>query len=205
MIAVHREQLRQLCPSTAIPQYLFRNMEEVLFDYCIADSPQRLTHFFAQVLHETSGLTSLVDSLDYSAEQIAARWPRRFANVREALPFAHNPIALANRVYRRELGNRASGDGWWFNSRGLLRITGRTMYERIGQRLDIDLVANPHLVITPDYALPAACEVWRIANGNALADRNDVVRLTRALTGTNHGLASRWAWLGRTRAVWPEH
>jgi putative chitinase len=79
------------------------------------------------------------------------------------------------------------------------------MYERVGQRLDIDLVANPHLVITPDYALPAACEVWRMANGNALADHNDVVRLTRALTGNNHGLASRWAWLGKTRAIWPQH
>jgi predicted chitinase len=97
MIAVYREQLRLLCPSTAIPRYLFRNMEEVLFDYCIADSAQRLTHFFAHVLHETSGLTSLVDTLDYSAEQIAARWPRRFANAREAVPYAHNPIALANR------------------------------------------------------------------------------------------------------------
>jgi putative chitinase len=204
MITVHREQLRLLCPDTAIPQYLFRNMDTVLLDYCIMDRPRRLAHFFAQVMHETNGLTSLRDNFDYSAERIVALWPRRFRNLREALPFAHNPIGLANRLYRDRLGNRDSGDGFWFIGRGLLRITGRAMYERIGETIGADLVRNPDLVLTPEFALPAACEVWRAANGNALADCNDAIAITCAIKGASEGLASRSKWLARTREIWPQ-
>jgi putative chitinase len=71
----------------------------------------RPAHFFAQVMHETNGLTSLRDHFDYSAEQIVTLWPRRFPDLREALPFAHNPVGLANKLYRKRLGNRDSGDG----------------------------------------------------------------------------------------------
>jgi putative chitinase len=206
MIAVDHLELRLLCPDTAIPQYLFRDMNRVLLDYCILDRPQRLAHFFAQVMHETNGLTSLTDHLDYSAERIVERWPRRFRDLREALPFAHNPIGLANRLYRKRLGNRDSGDGWWFNGRGLLRITGRAMYERIGEAIGADLLRNPNLVLTPQYAMPGACEVWRAANGNTLADRHDVTALTRAIQGASEGRSSRWHWLAKTREIWPhEH
>jgi putative chitinase len=203
MIEVRLTHIAQLAPRGA-NRRLFANADEVLFDYCISDTPLRLAHFFAQVLHETNGLTRLTEDLDQPAERLLKVWPDRFRNIAHARRFAHNPMALANKLYDNRLGNRHAGDGWRFAGRGLLQIAGRAMYERISQRLDVDLVTNPDLVTTEEWALPAACEVWRAANGNALADRNDVLHLTRAISGGNYGLTSRRNWLAKTREVWPQ-
>jgi putative chitinase len=203
MIAIHPVQLRQLAPHADRNKPLFENAAEVLFDYAINATSRRLSHFFAQVLHETKGLRVFAENLDYSAERLVERWPKQFPTLSDALAYAHNPIPLANKVYGGRMGNRQAGDGWRYIGRGLLSISGRAMYERISQTLDADLVGRPELVNTPRYALPAACEVWKAANGNVLADRNDLIRLTRALSGGIDGLASRTSWLVKTRQVWP--
>lgn len=202
MIAVYAAQLRHLTPHSDRSAGLFANASEILFDYSINATAQRLSQFLAQVLHETKGLRVLTENLDYSAERLVRRWPKQFPTHTDALPYAHNPIALANKVYRGRMGNRQANDGWRYIGRGLLPICGRGMYERLSQTLDVDLIGHPELVNTPRYALRAACEVWRIANGNVLADRNDLIRLTRALSGDTAGLPSRVSWLAKTRRMW---
>lgn len=79
----------------------------------------------AQVLHETGGLTVLVENMNYRAERIVQVWPSRFRTIEEATPYAHNPEKLANKVYGGRMGNTHPGDGWRFIGRGLLQITGR--------------------------------------------------------------------------------
>jgi putative chitinase len=200
----HTVQLRHLAPHSDRNKALFGNALEVLFDYSINATSQRLSLFFAQVLHETRGLRVFTENLDYCAERLVERWPKQFPTLSDAVAYAHNPMPTANKVYRGRMGNRQANDGWRYIGRGLLPIAGRAMYERISQSLDADLVGHPELVNTPRYALPAACEVWKAANGNVLADRNDLVRLTRALSGGTEGLASRASWLAKTRRMWPE-
>jgi len=65
---------------------------------------------------------------------------------------------IFNVQYANRNGNGSieSGDGNKFKGRGLIQITGRSNYEAVGKKLGVDLIANPELVNTPEYAVPAA-------------------------------------------------
>jgi len=54
------------------------------------------------------------------------------------------------------LGNTTATDGSTYKGRGLIQITGKDNYRRVGKILGIDLVSNPELVNDPKYAAPAA-------------------------------------------------
>jgi putative chitinase len=157
--------------------------------------PLRLAHFLAQVCHETGGLRHLVENLQKT-------WPSRFPTREAAAPYVANPRALANLVYGGRMGNRAgSDDGWRYIGRGLLQITGRDLYTRVGATLALPLDTQPALAITPDHALAIALEVWRMKGCDAAAEADDVVAVTKRINGGRIGLADRRQWLTRTKAL----
>lgn len=203
MIPITASQL-QLLASHSRTNYrdAFANADRILDKYGINSSPLRLSHFMAQVLHESGALTILIENLNYRAERLLEVWPSRFKTLEQATPFAHNPEALANKVYGGRMGNVKPGDGWRFIGRGLLQITGRESYERYGTKLGVDLVANPDLAFSADWCLPIAAAEWTEAGCNAFADADDLAKVTRALNGGYIGLASREEWLIRTKHVW---
>jgi putative chitinase len=170
----------------------------------INDTPRRLAHFMAQVLHETGGLTILIESMNYRADRIVQVWSTRFATVEEAEPFAHNPEALANKVYGGRMGNVAPGDGFRFIGRGMMQITGRESYTRYGAALGIDLPADPDLAFSAAWSLRIGIEEWRAAGCNAFADDDSIRRVTRAINGGLIGLGSRQEWLEKTKYLWRE-
>ena len=54
------------------------------------------------------------------------------------------------------LGNTQPGDGSKFKGRGLIQLSGRDNYKRVGDIIGVDLVANPELVNDPKYAAAVA-------------------------------------------------
>lgn len=169
------------------------------------DRPRRLAHFLAQVCHETGGLTILVENLHYSATRLTEVWPRRFPDVAAAAPFAGNPRALANRVYGGRMGNVTPDDGWKYIGRGLLQITGRDHYARVGRALNLPLEEQSYLAISPDHSLAIALETWRWKGCDAPADADDVAGVTRRINGGRIGLADRRAWLAKTKPLLEAH
>lgn len=167
----------------------------------LLEGPRRLPHFLAQVCHETAGLTVLVENLNYRAERLMEVWPSRFPSIAAAQPYALQPKALANHVYGGRMGNVDPDDGWRYVGRGLLQLTGRANYARIGRALGLDLLGRPYLVASAEHALAIAVEVWRSAGCMAAADEDDIVRVTKAINGGLIGLADRRAWLARAKAV----
>jgi putative chitinase len=203
MIPVTSDQLERLAPHMRASYRVgFAGADQVLARYGINQTTLRLAHFMAQVLHETGGLTILVENFNYRAERIREVWPSRFKSVIQARPYAHNPEALANKVYGGRMGNTEPGDGWRFIGRGLLQITGRESYERYGKEIGIDLVGDPDLAFSAEWCLPVAAAEWTAAGCNAFADADDVRAVTRAINGGDVGLSSREQWLARTRQVW---
>jgi predicted chitinase len=185
----------------------------ILAKHGVAASPLRICHFFAQILEETGDFRALVENLNYSVEGLMKTWPSRFPTAESAAPFAHKPEAIANKVYgdRAELGNDAPGDGWRYRGRGLLQITGKEAYRRIGGKIGVDLVDNPDLAADPAHCLEIAAAEYatagRMRNGvfmtcNDFADLDEIETITRIVNGGLINLAQRKQELVRCKAVW---
>lgn len=165
------------------------------------DTPLRIAHCLAQACVETAGFTRLVENLNYSADRIRAVWPSGFPTAAAPQPFAHNPVALANRVYGGRLGNIHPGDGWAYRGRGLKQTTGRANYEEVQKITGMPVVADPDLLADPDKGTLAGCVYWRERDCAALADADDLVRLTTRINGGLTGLDQRRQALARAKAV----
>lgn len=164
------------------------------------DSDARVSHFLAQVAHESAGFTRITENLNYSADGLASTWPRRFRGD-NGLPnaLAHElhrrPQLIANHVYANRMGNGdvGSGDGWKYRGRGLIQLTGKSNYlaasiALYGSNL---LCLEPEKVIEPDVAALTACWYWQANGLNELADLGDVAIVTRRINGGTIGLEHR--------------
>lgn len=137
------------------------------------NTPLRVAHFLAQIGHESGSLRH--------AQEIAS-----------------------GQAYegRRDLGNTFPGDGQRFKGRGLIQLTGRANYTAYGNAIGRDLLANPTLVATdPALAVDVACWFWEARGLNALADADDIDRVTRRINGGLNGIVDRLAILKRARDV----
>jgi putative chitinase len=112
-----------------------------------------------------------------------------------AQPYHRNPEKIANKVYADRMGNgnEASGEGFKYRGRGLIQLTGKDNYRACGEALGVDLLDNPDLVSSPQYAALSAGWFWDKNKLNQFADANDMTGLTKRINGGTHGLDDRVA------------
>ncbi|GAB7079318.1 glycoside hydrolase family 19 protein [Megalodesulfovibrio paquesii] len=139
------------------------------------DSPLRQAHFLAQVGHESAELR-------------------------------HREELASGREYegRLQLGNTERGDGPRFKGRGLIQLTGRANYAAYGRSLgrERDLLEQPECVARePELCVDVAGWFWETRGLNALADADDLARVTRRINGGLHGLEDRSRLLRRAKAA----
>jgi putative chitinase len=155
----------------------------------------------AQISEETGGGTAAEENLNYTAERLVEVWPTRFRDLASAMPFAHNPKALADNVYGGRGGNVAgTDDGWDFRGRGALQTTFRDNYAMTANLTGLDCLANPDLLLAPASFLECACALWKNAALSPIADAGNFRLETLRLNGGAINLATRVAW----RAIWRE-
>jgi predicted chitinase len=88
----------------------------------------------------------------------------------------------------KELGNTEPGDGFKYRGRGLIQLTGKDNYKRIGKELGVDLVSNPDLVNDPKLAPKIVAVFVKNKLGNKVnsfknqSEANEAV--TRAVVGS---------------------
>lgn len=160
-------------------------------------TPRRIAMFLGQCAEETGGFEVFVEDLYYtSAAHIREVWPGRFPTLADAAPFVGEPEWLADCVYAGRMGNGDghSGDGWRFRGRGLIQLSGRTLYTDFAETQDrpVDDIAD--WLATPEGAAASACWYWSWAyHGalNALADDWNVPGATKLINGGFNGLATR--------------
>lgn len=176
------------------------------------DRPLRLAHFMAQCLHETGGLTILVERGNYTARNLgdmwdSGNWHRYFANRDACVAMAEQcrrdeGVALFSLVYGNRMGNGppSTQDGWRYRGRGVLQTTGRDSYRRYGDRIGVDLVGQPDVLVEARHVLRPALADWVDKNLNVAADSNDIEVVTQGINGGQVGISERKAWFAR---VWP--
>jgi putative chitinase len=132
-------------------------------------------------------------------------WPSRFPNLASTNGFAHNPEALANKVYGGRMGNDRPGDGFKYRGRGYIQITGKDGYKEVGARAALDLVGHPEFALDPQHCLRIACAFWQWKKVNVECDQGDFVGATKRINGGTVGLQDRFDWLDKVQSIvpWP--
>lgn len=138
--------------------------------YGIMDSTLRLAHFMAQLCHESG-------SFRYMEELASGQ-------------------AYEGRV---DLGNIHSGDGKRFKGRGPIQITGRANYRKFGRLIGIDIERHPEIAAIPSIGLHLALEYWQDRNLNELADKDDILNITKKINGGLNGIVDRRAHLAKIK------
>lgn len=138
------------------------------------NTPLRMAHFLAQLGHESGSL----------------RYVRELAS---------------GKAYegRKDLGNVQPGDGVMYKGRGLIQLTGRANYEAFNGFLDddVDVVEHPEKVEEPELATLVAGWFWWRSGLNKLADKDDVLAVTKRVNGGINGLEDRKGYLKRAKKV----
>jgi len=210
-VTVTLDQILHLAPNARSSyREAFQNGQPLLDRFSISDTPLRLAHFVAQLLHETDGMANQIESLNYSAERLPQVWPARFKPTGPLDPadFAHNQQKLGNEVYGGRMGNTGPNDGFTYRGRGLLQLTGRDSYREATATLRAqnpaapDFVAMPDAVFSAQWCLAIAVAEWASKGCNAHADVDDIRKVTKAINGGLIGLSDRRERLRLAKAVW---
>ena len=199
----HIEMLKEMGVSNNDAEQYIRQLEEVLPKFGIAESKLRLAHFFAQVLHESGCMRFDMENLNYSSEALAKVFGKYFKTKEEADACARQPEKIANRVYANRMGNRGetSGDGWKYRGRGLIQLTGRSNYKAFAEWVGDERVVDEPDLVASEYAVHSAVFFWVKNDLNKLADKDDVVGLTRRVNGGENGLAHRRELLNKANGL----
>lgn len=151
----------------------------------------RIAHFMAQLEHE-SNLKAISENLNYSAKRLLEIFPRHFT-AETALKYQKQPQLIANKVYANRMGNgdENSGDGWKYRGRGFIQLTGKSNYLLLSKDTQIDFLENPELLLEEANAMISACWFWNKNKLNDLADKDDIVGITKVINGGLNGIDHR--------------
>lgn len=142
-------------------------------------------------------LTAVMDHYDIDSRVRRAAFLAQTGH--ESMGFTHTcelwgpTLAQSRYDARIDLGNTSPGDGFRYRGRGLIQITGRANYAECGMALQVDLIAQPHLLEEPDLAALSAGWFWDRKGLNALADAQLFSEITRRINGGQNGAADRLA------------
>jgi len=196
------DQIKVLYPQNKYPD----DLAEVLngaFDKYQINTVNRAAGFLAQCGHESNGFTVLKENLNYKAEGLNKIFHKYFPTVESAQPYAHNPEAIANRIYAGRMGNgnEQSGDGYKFRGRGAIQLTGRDSYTQFAQSMGVDLDTCIGDMETLDGALESAMWFWNTHGLNDICDRDNIVAMTKRVNGGTIGLEERIANYKKAKAL----
>lgn len=183
---------------------------------------------FANFSHECGAGLEMIENRNYSADRASEVWPLRRTGSPDPAAFRHFADAadcyakckswagdpdfhrkLLNLVYGTRMGNRpGTDDGYNLVGRGLPQTTGHDGYVILGGKMGLDLLANPDLIIRPEYALEAgiadfvACGCLPYAKQDSLVGSASCLNLGHFDSNPAHilGYSERAAWLNKFKA-----
>jgi len=189
---ITESQLKELMPRNKYISNWCKALNILLPDYEI-NTRLRIAAFLAQCIHESGGFEFLRENLNYRAASLIKVWPRHFPNLEIATQYERNPQKIANRAYANRMGNgdESSGDGWRYCGRGLIQLTGKHNYQAFAESIETPVEQIPEYLETFEGAVQSACWFWETNNLNSLADRRDIIGLTKRINGGTIGLEDR--------------
>ena len=175
--------------NSVIPDNVIAMIPDVIEKFEI-NTPNRLSHFLANIANETGNFTVVEENLYYTAQGLINTLGSLF-NSSNADAYAMQPEKIANRAYGNRMGNgdENSGDGWKYKGRGYIQLTGKDNYTALAAAIgDDDCVDNPDVVATK-YPMDSAAMYWKNNGINELCDLgSDQDAINRVRHAVNGGL-----------------
>ena len=161
-------------------------------------TPLVAAHAMAQFSEECGAGLEFQENMNYSAQRLLQVFPTHFTATLAAKA-AHNPEMIAEIAYGGRMGNAPppSTDGWVFRGQGLSQCTGKDEYKALGEKVGVNLVANPGWLVDPQHALECGVADFVLCGCLPYAEKDDVVEVTKKLNGGTNGLLAREQWLRR--------
>ena len=174
------------------------------FDTYNVNTPLRQAAFIGQCQHESGNFNHLEENLNYSAIRLVQIFPNRFTLTKAQDCVAKGKEAIAEAMYghRSDLGNTQDGDGGKFFGRGLIQLTGRANYTSFANDIqNSEILNNPSLLATPEYACLSAGWFWNSRKLNDLADKQDYTTMTKRINGGTLGLEERISHINKALTI----
>lgn len=155
--------------------------------------PRAIAEMLALTNYETGGYKKTTENMKYTSPENLMKTFREVRSLDQARQLiASGEVAIANAVYGggkgASLGNTQPGDGYRYRGRGLVQLTGRANYRKVGAELGIDLEGNPQLA-SNDPNVMSAIAVNFFKNSKLLQSITQTGDFGRAATGLNGGNA----------------
>ena len=147
----------------------FPYLQETCPQYQI-NTPSRVAAFFAQLAIESLDLTYTEEIA--SGDSYTNR--KDLGNTSRAAIAAYKTAVAAG--FTHSLGA-------FYKGRGLIQITGYYNYSKLGEALGIDLINNPGLLSSVEWACKSAGWFWNTKNLNSLADVGEFGKITYLING----------------------
>jgi putative chitinase len=185
--------LKSILPDLEDISVWFNELSVSLTKYEIV-SKLEVSAFIAQTAIESGYYSHLKEDLNYSESGLLTVFPTHF-NQTEVETYAHNPEMIANRVYASRYGNgdESSGDGYRFCGKGLIQVTFKSNYESYSQWAygNKNILNNPELLTQPHDAIMSAIWFWKTRGLSDLAQKSDMVSITKKINGGVNDLSQR--------------
>lgn len=169
------DQLAKAASATPANALKYASILTEGFDkYAIGTQRQRAM-CVAQIAVESINLSTVEESLYYKdAQRMANMYYRVFkGDAKKAEPYLRNHKAMSALLY-------PGG----YHGRGLKQLTLIENYQAYSKETGIDFVSNPDLLLLPYHAAMSACWYFgKFRDCRALADKDDVVGVTRLVNG----------------------
>ncbi len=185
-------QLKKIVPGAPYLDHWYAALIKLLPEYEI-NTRLRIAAFLAQCGHESGDFKFIRENLNYSWQGLRKTFPKYFPTDAAAKKYERNPQAIASKVYANRMGNgdEASQDGWKYRGRGLIQVTGKTNCQEFADSLEISIDEATEYLETFEGAVQGSCWFWESNNLNALADKGDIVSISKKVNGGDHGMADR--------------
>lgn len=146
-------------------------------------------------------LSSAMDEFEINTSSRAAAFIAQIAHESGGLRYVREIASGDAYEGRADLGNTRHGDGVRYRGRGLIQITGRANYERAALDLDLDCVACPAVLEEPANACRVSAWFWKTHGLNDLADKGQMIAITRKINGGANGLEQRLKYWDKAKSV----
>ncbi len=146
------------------------------------NTPLRQAAFLAQVAHESGSLQFTEEIWGPTQQQLD--YSNTEKNICHELGNDQKEALEIAEVIGKPVGQV-------FRGRGLLQLTGYANYKRMSERFGWALTTSPVMAAEPKFSCLIAAAYWFVMGLNGLADRKDMVTITRRINGGSAGLTNR--------------